>query len=201
MRYLLLALAMLLAGCAEGPGPSPSPTPALPSSPPTPTPSPPAQTWRLGGAWTAEYTQADIDAWCAIAREYGNECVVMESFPPQYAMAFATEADCLEARERILALDHVTARECVPAGEPSAQPDAPVSSGEWSLHGTFTQDFTQDDIEAVCVAGTGEPTCAMMKSYPPQYVFRFATRAECDEARAKILAVASARPDECVAAN
>ena len=146
-------------------------------------------------------TEADTAAWCDIAREYENECAVMESYPPQYALRFTSEATCQEARAKVLALDHITARECTRI-VPSDDPDAPTSSPpaeRWTLHGTFAPGYTSADIDAVCRAGAGSTPCAMMKSEPPQYSFAFASRAECEDARAGIAAVASARPGECVA--
>lgn len=85
-------LALLLAGCAAAPDAD--------------------EQWYLGGAWTSEYTQADLDAWCVIAKEYDNECTMMESFPPQFGLRFATQARCEEARAKIVTIPHTTARGC-----------------------------------------------------------------------------------------
>lgn len=116
---LLVILAMALGGCLE-----PGGDPGASSSTPTPIAT---EVWYLGGAWTQEYTQADIDAWCEVAREYDNECAVMESYPPQYGLRFEGEAPCREARAKVLALPHITARECVRL-EPSDDPDQPMAS-------------------------------------------------------------------------
>ena len=187
MRALAVLSLVLLAGCLE-PGGS----------------TPPAsrgedEAWILGGAWTQEHTQADIDAWCEVAKRYGNECLVMESFSPQYALRFTSEARCEAARAEVLALQNITARACSRV-EPSDDPEQPTSSppqARWTLHGTFAPGYTAADVDAVCEAGTGATPCAMMKSEPPQYSFGFASREACEEARAKIVAVASARPGEC----
>lgn len=108
MRLLLLPLGvLLLAGCLEAQR------------------SPPAASeseWMLGGSWTEGYTQADLDAWCAIAERYGNECIVMESFPPQFALRFDRLAECEAARAEVVALERIVARECRPAS--AARADA-----------------------------------------------------------------------------
>lgn len=183
-RAAALALVTLLAGCLEaatGPGDD-------------------DEAWIFGGAWTEGFSEADTDAWCDVATQYGNECAVMESDPPQYALRFANEATCREAREKVLALDHVTARECTRVVL-SDDPDAPTRSPpaeRWSLHGTFAPGYSAQDMEDVCQAGAGSPDCAMTRSEPPQYSFTFSTREACEDARAGIAAVASARPGECV---
>lgn len=90
MRASLVAV--LLAGCAGTPGRS--------------------EEWYLGGSWTADYEQGDIEAWCVIAEEYGNECAIMESFPPQFGLRFTSQVRCEEARAKIVAVPHTLAREC-----------------------------------------------------------------------------------------
>lgn len=184
-----LALAILLTGCLSARN-----DPGVPFDDMSD-----GEAWAFGGAWTTDHTQADLDAWCAIAREYGNECAVMESWPPQYMLRLTSEAQCQEARTRVLALDHISARECSRI-EPADDPDAPVSSPpmpRYVLHGTFAPGYTAADVDAVCRAGTGSAPCAMMKSEPPQYAFDFASRDACEDARAQMLAVATARPGAC----
>lgn len=116
MRGASVALALLLAGCAEA---------ILP-------PAGGELEWHLGGSWTTEYTEADIDAWCEIAKAYGNECLVMESFPPQYGLRFASEATCLQARSELLRLERIHVGECRRV-EPSADPEQPTSTSAPSV--------------------------------------------------------------------
>lgn len=99
----------------------------------------------------------------------------------------------------MLALAHITARECtriVPSGDPDAPTSSPAAE-RWTLRGTFVPGYSAADIDAVCRAGTGSTPCAMMKSEPPQYSFGFTTREDCEDARAVIADVPSARPGDC----
>lgn len=91
MRAIAAILALALAGCLGVEG----------------------DEWDLHGSFTAERTQADLDAWCEIAKAYENECALMESFPEQFLMRFASAATCREARDRIVAIPHTRADECV----------------------------------------------------------------------------------------
>lgn len=191
---LLLALSMTLGGCLEGGGGDP-------------TPAGPEEQWIFGGSWTPEYTQADIDAWCEVAKAYDNECIVMESFPPQYALRFESEATCKEARVKVLALPHITARECSRI-EPSDDPDQPVSSnasgspgsssGAWSFHGAFLPGYSAADIDAWCsLARELGQTCALMKSEPPQFQWSFASARACEDARVRAEGLGTVRVDPC----
>lgn len=92
MRAIALILAALAAGCS-GPGVE-------------------GESWDLHGSFTTERTQADIDAWCEVAKAYENECVLMESFPEQFLLRFPTEAQCREALGRILAIPHTRSDGC-----------------------------------------------------------------------------------------
>jgi hypothetical protein len=93
-RTLLLAL-VALAGCIG--------------------PASPADEWYLGGSFTTERTQADIDAVCAAGAGSG-ECALMESYPEQFGFRFSSMAKCDEARAKIAAVPHTTARECAKVG-------------------------------------------------------------------------------------
>lgn len=71
------------------------------------------ESWELHGAFTADRTQADMDAWCEVARAYGQECLLMESFPEQFRMSFSREVTCQEARQRVVSVPHTTAGACL----------------------------------------------------------------------------------------
>lgn len=63
-------------------------------------------------------------------------------------------------------------------------------SGEWRFGGTFSHDYTDADREAVCAAvREHNADCVMMESFPEQYDFRFPSRAECEAAQARVVAV------------
>jgi len=81
VRRLAVA-ALLLAGCLDAP----------------------ASAWRFGGTFTLDYTDADRDAVCAAVREHNPDCVMMESFPEQYAFRFPSQAACEAAQARVVAI-------------------------------------------------------------------------------------------------
>lgn len=87
----------------------------------------PAEEWVLGGAFTAERTQADVDALCDVARAHGVDCLLMESYPEQFSFRFRTEGACEDARADAAAVPHVVVRACVRV-TPTADPDAPASA-------------------------------------------------------------------------
>lgn len=74
---------------------------------------------------------------------------------------------------------------CIQA--PSTPPAADDEA--WYLGGAFTTERTEEDIEAVCLAGSGNRTCAIMESWPEQFGFRFDSRAACLDAHARIAQV------------
>lgn len=101
---MLVVLAVLLAGCAEAPY-DPSADGGVPTTGP----------YSLHGTFTNDRTQEDLDAWCAVAREYGNECVLMESYPEQFRLGFDTRERCEEARAKLAAMARVRPGECTGA--------------------------------------------------------------------------------------
>lgn len=93
-----LLVALLLAGCA--------------GAPTAPTLAGGEGDWWLHGTFSAERTQESLDAWCAVARAYDNECALMESYPEQYRLHFTHRADCEAARGELAAIEHVRPGEC-----------------------------------------------------------------------------------------
>lgn len=90
MKRLILATAtLLLAGCAGEAN----------------------SEWALGGSFTAERTQDDIDAVCNASGQ--AQCQLMESFPEQFSFRYATQAACRDAREAIQKVPHTRVGECV----------------------------------------------------------------------------------------
>lgn len=150
----------------------------------------------LGGAFTEAATQADIQEAGALARQEGAELLVMESYPAQFQARGMDASGCERLRAALQAKAYVArVGECQPVTQ-SADPDEPVShapssaaSGKWGFGGSFTVEHTDDDVRAVCKAGTGNESCPIMKSAPPQYTFTFASEQECKEARQRVLAV------------
>lgn len=121
------------------------------------------------------YTQADVDEVCRILACQGVET----SDPPRIAGWFRTQDECERARARVLAVPHATTEPCGKA----------LSSAWWSLHGSFLQGYTQEDVKAVCQAATARDTCAVMESEPPQFGFAFPTLDVCQKAHDDIRAV------------
>lgn len=72
------------------------------------------------------------------------------------------------------------------------------AQSEWVLGGSFTDERTQDDIDAVCAA-SGQTECQLMESYPEQFAFRYSSENACRDARQKIANVPHTRVNECVA--
>lgn len=106
-----LAVVALLAGC-------------LSSAPPA------AETeHRLGGAYTAEATSADVAALAAIVEAEGGRAATMESFPMQFA-ATGLDADaCTRVRTMLEAQAYVASLgPCTPVTA-SDGPDTGGSSG------------------------------------------------------------------------
>jgi hypothetical protein len=83
--------------------------------------------WYLGGSFTTERTQADIDAVCA-AGAGDSECTLVESYPEQFGFRFSSQAKCDAARAKIAEVPHTSVRACVKVNATS-DGDAPTSSG------------------------------------------------------------------------
>lgn len=79
-------------------------------------------------------------------------------------------------------------------------PSSPPATDEeeWYLGGAFTTERTAEDIEAVCRAGSGNRTCAIMESWPEQFGFRFTSEPACLVARGKIAQVPHVTVRNCV---
>ncbi|HET6404655.1 MAG TPA: hypothetical protein VFH78_08405 [Candidatus Thermoplasmatota archaeon] len=190
--FPLVVAALLLAGCAEAPSEgggdlAPGAGDAMPHS--------------LHGTFTQERTDATLDAWCDVAQRYGNPCMLMESFPEQYRLGFSSLEECTSARDELLAIEHARPGACEPDLPSSRDPETPVSSppeGAWSLHGTFAHGYTQEDLDAWCaLAEELGQTCALMKSEPPQFSWRFASLEACEDARARLAQIAAVRAESC----
>lgn len=166
-----------------------------------------APQWFVMGAFTAEATQNDFDE---IAREVdalGGDVLFMESFPVQYQVRKLTETTCAQAQQLLASKEYVaTVGECRQETT-SANPDEPVSDGParatWSVHGSFTENATNDEIRALEeeMLALGATDMPVLLSYPAQYIAQgFPTAEACESAR-EVLAqktfVASVR--ECQA--
>lgn len=197
MRQLAIVLGVLLAGCAEAPyDPSPGFRDGDDIS---------DRPYHLGGSFTNDRTQEDIDSWCDVARRYGNECVLMESYPEQFGLRFETFDDCAQARDELLAMPRVRAGSCsVATGSgdhetPTSSPEEPSVSESWSLRGSFVAGYTRSDLDLWCeIAGEFGQTCALMKSEPPQFSWFLDSYEACYNARSRIQAIESVRTQDCV---
>lgn len=130
MRALaILAPLALLAGCMELEAPAPGVTDE--------------REWVLSGTFTRERTQDDLDHWCDVARAFGNECVLMESYPEQYRLTFASEAECRDARERLRERPNIVPGVCTGAPDPSPSPETPTSSAPGAPDGEFDLDVVR----------------------------------------------------------
>lgn len=194
MRYALVALAVVLAGCAELPY---DPDPGFGDNSGT-------RPILLHGTFTNDRTQEDLDDWCDVAQRYGNTCALMESYPEQYRLRFSTFEECTQARNEIAAIPHTRPGSCAESSPPTADPDAPDSSEpnvpeSWSLRGVFLPDHTKQDLDDWCeVAAEVRQTCALMTSEPPQFSWLLASYEECNDARFRLQRVGNLDATSCV---
>lgn len=194
---LLLVPLLLLAGCLDAPQGSPG---GAGNDDPAGGDAADGGTRRLGGSFTAEATQAQVQEAQGLAAAEGGDMAILESFPLQFAVSGLGADACGRLHAALDAKPYVASvRACeemradgdpdTPTGTASSPPATGAGPGAWGFRGSFTQDFTDEDARAVCeAAGRGED-CAMMKSYPPQYAFSYPAREACEEARARVLAV------------
>lgn len=101
MRVVPVLAALLLAGCAEGTY-DPRPDGGVGATQPV----------SLHGSFTNDRTQEDIDAWCDLARRYGNDCALMESYPEQFRLGFSTSEECERARAELAGMPRVRPGAC-----------------------------------------------------------------------------------------
>lgn len=104
MRWALLVLAMLVAGCSEAGDVN--------------LPGDREGDWRVSGSFDRDATQQDIEKAQGIATSYGGDMRVMESFPPQFiAAGFRDAVSCQKARDALRASPHVASvTGCDPVG-------------------------------------------------------------------------------------
>ena len=192
MRHAVLALPLLLlAGCLDAPQDSRDGAPGGGQADASL-----AAPYSLWGAFTENASQADLAEVDALARAEGWDAAILESFPMQLSATGRGEEACERLRAALATKAYVArVGECQRA-QASDEPDAPTSSGVtqaedslWRFRGSFTQDFTDEDVRAVCRAAGHGDDCAMMKSLPPQYAFTYASREACEAARGRVLAV------------
>lgn len=84
--------------------------------------------WRLGGVFTRNASQEDLQDIQGEADARGGDLRVMESFPMQYMIDGLTQSACIELRALLQEKDYVdTVRECrlVQLGE---DPDEPADN-------------------------------------------------------------------------
>ena len=62
--------------------------------------------YRLGGAFTADFTQADRDEFARITAEYSDDVAIMESFPEQFAVHHMHHG-CEELRAKLLEKSYI----------------------------------------------------------------------------------------------
>ena len=195
MRHACVVLVLLLTGCAELPY-DPPPDGGIDAGDHIS-----QRPFFLGGSFTNDRTQEDIDAWCEVARKYGNECALMESYPEQFGLRFATPEDCTAAREELAAMPRVrpgSCREATASGDPETPTSTPEVPESRSLRGAFVPGYTASDIDRWCeTAGEFRQTCALMKSEPPQFSWQLDSYDECSNARVRLQQIASVRTDAC----
>lgn len=147
----------------------------------------------LSGAYTANATQADIQEAGMLARQEGGQMLTLESFPAQFQANGLDSSGCERLRAALHAKPYVARVGQCQTVTRSDDPTAPTSNasgaGAWRFGGSFTTDHTDEDVRAVCKAGTGDESCAIKKSDPPQYSFRFEGEQACREARERVLAM------------
>lgn len=62
---------------------------------------------RLGGAFTAQRTAADLDDFQATVRPYSDDVAIRESFPEQFIIHGLDANDCIELSELLRAKPYI----------------------------------------------------------------------------------------------
>ena len=89
MRVLLVLVALALAGCTSE-----------------------SDSYRLGGAFTADRTSEDMAEFGRITAEYSDDVAIMESFPEQFSIKHMHDG-CEELRGKLLEKSYIaTVSEC-----------------------------------------------------------------------------------------
>lgn len=70
MKWMMIFVALLLAGCAD------------------------PVAYEISGAFTQDRTNDDLATFDAKVQSLNGEAVLMESFPEQYRVTFSTQGDC-----------------------------------------------------------------------------------------------------------
>jgi hypothetical protein len=80
---------------------------------------------------------------------------------------------------------------CVEADLPPPPPQAeqPAPAELWHFMATFTRDYVDGDIDAVCAITTPDAPCEILQSEPPTYGGVGRTLAECEDVQARVLAL------------
>lgn len=84
-------------------------------------------TYAVGGAFTSERTEADMQDFDASASQYSDDIAILESFPEQFRVGSLSQADCEALREELLQKDYLgRVGDCTE--ETEAGGDQPTSS-------------------------------------------------------------------------
>lgn len=143
----------------------------------------PALGWYLQASFEPGYARSDVDEACRVLACRN----VTAGDPPRVGAWFATEEDCARARDRVLAVPHATAEACAKGG----------AGTRWTLRGRFLPGYTEDDVRRACLAGTGNASCVLLTSEPPQFIFGYVGEAPCRDARAALARVPHVETDAC----
>lgn len=182
-----LPLLAFLAGCLS---PAPTPDASL------------GEASSFHGGLTASASQADLDELHRLAQAEGWDLLILGGFPMQYQARGEGADACERLRAVFQTKPYVSSVGACRAQRPVEDGDAPTSdrddaphgtgdatSSAWGFRGSFSDDHAPADERAVCDAAGQGDACAMMKSDPPQYSFSYPARRDCDDARARVLAV------------
>lgn len=101
---LLMLVVAGLAGCAQDP------------------------TYWLGGAFSSERTEADLQDFDATAGRYSDDIAILESFPEQFSVGSLSKDDCGALRAELLQKDYLQrVGDCTEVADP-ADGNQPTSS-------------------------------------------------------------------------
>lgn len=114
MRGALLVPLLLLAGCLDAPSGGPH---------------------RLGGSFTAEATQAQVDEARALAEAEGGDMAVMESFPLQFGVTGLSGEACGRLRAALDAKPYVASVGACQEARPLEEPAGIASSPSRGMRG------------------------------------------------------------------
>lgn len=84
MRIVAILALLMLAGCTD------------------------AEDYKMGGAFTSDRSQADLEEFNQLVGQYSDDVAIMESFPEQFSIRGMNQADCEELYTKLQAKSYIS---------------------------------------------------------------------------------------------